>query len=385
MAPVFVASDNIITSLGFNAAENIRNIKDNVSGVLLNTNPLLHPDPIFLSVVDSERLNTTVAKLSEEKQYTRFEKLLLASISQASVKCSIDLSSPRTIFIISTTKGNIDLLESRNKDLFEPERIHIWKAAAEVSRFFKNPNKPLVISNACISGVLAVITGVDLITSGRYDNAVVAGADMLSEFVVAGFQSFKSLSFGPCKPFDAARDGLSLGEGAGTLILTSDAGHVQDTQKICACGGASSNDSNHISGPSRTGEGLFIAVQKAMAATNTTPENLDYISAHGTATPFNDEMEAKAFNLAGLGNVPLNSFKGYFGHTLGAAGVIETVLGVHSMRSNVLFNTLGFNELGVPDPVNVIKGLKNRTVNKILKTASGFGGCNAALILCKTE
>jgi 3-oxoacyl-[acyl-carrier-protein] synthase-1 len=213
----------------------------------------------------------------------------------------------------------------------------------------------------------------------------VAGADIVSEFVVSGFQSFKSLSFGPCKPFDIGRDGLNLGEGAGTLMLTSDAGHVQDTQKICACGGASSNDSNHISGPSRTGEGLYIAVQKAMDATNTTAENLDYISAHGTATPYNDEMEAKAFTLAGIENVPVNSYKGYFGHTLGAAGVIETALSVHSMRANVLFNTLGFNELGVPDVINVIKGLKNRTVNKVLKTASGFGGCNAALVLCKTE
>jgi 3-oxoacyl-[acyl-carrier-protein] synthase-1 len=126
-------------------------------------------------------------------------------------------------------------------------------------------------------------------------------------------------------------------------------------------------------------------VQKAMDATNTTAENLDYISAHGTATPYNDEMEAKAFTLAGIENVPVNSYKGYFGHTLGAAGVIETALSVHSMRANVLFNTLGFNELGVPDVINVIKGLKNRTVNKVLKTASGFGGCNAALVLCKTE
>jgi 3-oxoacyl-[acyl-carrier-protein] synthase-1 len=144
--------------------------------------------------------------------------------------------------------------------------------------------------------------------------------------------------------------------------------------------GFTTNDANHISGPSRTGEGLFIAINRILKST---PDPIDYISAHGTATPYNDEMESIAITRAGLQAVPVNSFKGYWGHTLGAAGVIESIMSTYSMRNSVLFNTLGYQEIGVTNPILIVDNLTEMEINNCLKIASGFGGCNAALLFHK--
>ena len=148
-------------------------------------------------------------------------------------------------------------------------------------------------------------------------------------------------------------------------------------------GGSSSNDANHISGPSRTGEGLVRSVEKTLKRSGLRASDIDFISAHGTATVFNDEMESIAFGRTNLNQVPLNSMKGYFGHTLGAAGVLETIMSIVSMEKNILFPNLGFNETGTSVPLNIIQHMEQKELNTVLKTASGFGGGNASLILQK--
>ena len=193
---------------------------------------------------------------------------------------------------------------------------------------------------------------------------------------------FQSLENGPCKPFDLTRNGLSLGEGCGTIILTSNESYAS-TPKIEFLSGSSANDSNHISGPSRTAEGLHLAIQGSLIESGLTADQIDYISAHGTATPFNDEMETQALVRSNMQHIPVNSFKGYFGHTLGAAGVIESILTIHSLKSNKLFKTLGFNTLGVTENINVISEHTTSSINYGMKLASGFGGCNATAIFAK--
>ena len=165
------------------------------------------------------------------------------------------------------------------------------------------------------------------------------------------------------------------------MILTADASKAVGNNPVCYLGGATSNDSNHISGPSRDGEGLYLAIAAAMKEAEVTAGEIDFISAHGTATPYNDEMESLALAWAGLENVPVNSFKGYIGHTLGAAGVIETILSIYSIRNGVLFKSAGYQTNGVSRPLNVISQNIHQPVKKILKTASGFGGCNAAMVV----
>ena len=196
-----------------------------------------------------------------------------------------------------------------------------------------------------------------------------------SDLIVSGFQSFMSLSPLPCKPFDEKRDGLSLGEAAATVVITNKS--AQGLTEIV--NGAINNDANHISGPSRTGEGLFAAISHTLGG-----EGVDFISAHGTATPYNDNMEAIAISRAGLNQTPVNSLKGYFGHTLGAAGLLESIITIEAMKNNTIIKTMGFETNGVTEPINIADNTRHQTINSVLKLASGFGGCNAAVLLKKT-
>ncbi|MCK9611883.1 MAG: beta-ketoacyl synthase N-terminal-like domain-containing protein [Bacteroidales bacterium] len=384
MLSVYICGNNAISSLGFTTEEHIDKIKKDISGVSLVTDRNLYPENFYASLVDTGRLEREFSKLADNKAFTRFEKLMILSADKA-IKGNpkIDVSSEKTIFIISSTKGNIDLLDSRNKDFFLQERNYLWKAAKIISSYFKNPNKPIIISNACISGVLAIINGANILSLGGYENAVIVGGDIVSEFVVSGFLSFKSLAFGICKPFDANRNGLNLGEGAGTLILTNKKENISADTIIEVSGGASNNDANHISGPSRTGEGLYLAISRAMKQAGVDAGKIDFVSAHGTATPFNDEMESKAFAWVGLSDVPLNSLKAFFGHTLGAAGIIESVISLYGMQENKIYKTLGYEEYGVPERITIAGQLLEKEQYCILKTASGFGGCNAAVVFEK--
>jgi len=377
---VYIASDNIITSLGFTTDENIASIKGSQTGIRQCDDKKLAPTPFWASIIDRDILQSKFSALANSQRFTHFEQMVICSVKEALSGTSVDITGERVLFILSTTKGNIDMLDNNNNSRFEKERIYLWHTARLIQQFFNFRHEPLVVSNACISGVLALIIGARLIRSGHYDNVVVTGADLVTEFVLSGFNSFQSLSDGPCRPFDKHRQGLSLGEGAATIVLTSDPMLVEEKKKICVGHGFSSNDANHISGPSRTGEGLYIVLKKILENTN---RSIDYISAHGTATSYNDEMESIAINRAGLQDVPVNSFKGYWGHTLGAAGVIESIAGIHSLIGNLLFNTLGFTEPGVNQPIAIINKTMNKELNSCLKIASGFGGCNAALLFYK--
>jgi 3-oxoacyl-[acyl-carrier-protein] synthase I len=390
MRKVFVAGDNIISSLGFTTSENTSKLRGNIIGFRISDNNSLSAVPIPLSLVDHSFLDSHFANFIEEKKpaltpgnFTRLEKMFILSIHEAIKDKELDLFGERSLLILTTTKGNIDLLEEPDKSLFNHKRIYLWEMAEVLRRTFGFVNRPLIVSNACISGVLGIGIGYSYIQSGMFDNAVVCGGDILSRFVISGFQSFQSLSPEPCKPYDISRNGLSLGEACGTIVLTSDPSKT-DGSRVFVQGTSTSNDANHISGPSRTGEELALAVSKSLKEAHLEPSDIGYISAHGTATPFNDEMESKAFSIAGLSNVPLNSFKGYWGHTLGAAGVIESVAAIHSMKDGILYKSAGFSEPGVPEKIQVITQNTEKTFDHLLKTASGFGGCNAAIIFSKS-
>ncbi len=380
MEQAYVIGDNIISSLGFTTKENIENIRAGKTGIEIYDEPKLSPEIFPASMVDSKRVEELFSGIGNSNEYTRFEKFLILSIKNASSKAGIDISGNDTLFVISTTKGNIDLLNEEKQKNFSKDRINLWAAAQEVQKFFGNPNKPVVVSNACISGVLAINTGSQFIKDGNYKNVVVAGADVISDFVVAGFQSFKSLSPTPCKPYDKDREGLTLGEGAGCVILSSE--NINDNN-IVVSGGGCNNDANHISGPSRTGEGLFLSIKSALTEANLKSDKIGFISAHGTATNYNDEMESIAVTRHGMESTPINSFKGYWGHTLGAAGMIESVATIHSLKNNELLPTKGFENLGVTNSINVVSKLETKNLDNCLKIASGFGGCNAAVIFSK--
>lgn len=383
--PIYIIADNIISSLGFTTKANWKKIVAEQTGVTCHHDPSIYPTPVWISKIQEDILATKAAQqLQSAAQYSKLEQLFLLSILDATSNVSVDLTAEDTLIIVASTKGNIDLLEHKNRGKFPKERVQLGSLAEQVQLYFKNPNTPLVVCNACISGVLAMDVAKRLLRKKKYKNIVVTGGDLISEFTLSGFQSFKAMSNAPCKPYDKNRIGINLGEGIGTVVLSTNKPAHQN-EVITIDGGASSNDANHISGPSRTGDGLFIAINKALKDAHCPKEEIDYMSMHGTATPYNDEMESKAIALANLQEVPLNSLKGYIGHTLGAAGLIESIVAIQSLKDNLLYRSLGFEELGVPKKINVIEKTSSKPLQKCLKTASGFGGCNAAMIFSKSS
>ncbi|MBT1711109.1 beta-ketoacyl synthase [Fulvivirgaceae bacterium PWU5] len=361
---VWSIADTIVSPLGYTTAENYTLLRQGVSGVSLQEAGMWWDEAVYAAAVKS---------LPAANGQSRFERMSLLALRQTLADKA--LPSEKTIFILSTTKGNIDQLGQ------ELPRLPLHETATYLAHAVGLQHS-LVVSNACISGVLALIVAKRYLETGAYDHAVVLGADVLSRFVVSGFRSLHALSAGPCRPFDAHRTGINLGEAAAVMVLTTDP-RLATGERVRLRGAGVSNDANHISGPSRTGQELAQAIGQALQASTLTPGDIDAVYAHGTATVYNDEMEAKAFDLAGLAAMPVNSLKGYYGHTLGAAGVLETIVAAQSLHHGEMLPTFGFATLGVSRPLQVSATLKPLSGKRILKTASGFGGCNAALVLEK--
>ena len=367
-------ADNVVSPLGRTSMENYVNVKAGCSGLARYEEMGMICSPFMLSRMDRYLMDELCIGLDiPEDKYTFFEKMLLSSSIQAIRKSGIDPSSDRVLFIISTTKGNVSLLD-RDVNGFPQERVLLGKSASIVSRYFGNPNTPVVVCNACISGVCAQIEAMRALRSGRYDYAVVIGADEQSPFIISGFLSFKALTDTPCRPFDKGRTGLNLGECAATVVLKAVDGA---TGGWILDGGAIRNDANHISGPSRTGEGSYLALMEVLNVCGR--EGLAFLNVHGTATAYNDEMESIAIYRAGLIDVPVTGLKGYYGHTMGAAGIMESILSMYAVEDGTVLATRGYSEQGVTYPVNVSSLNRSATGNRFIKLLSGFGGCNAAL------
>lgn len=311
--------------------------------------------------------------------FTRFESLVINQVEDVCKQAGVSLESPSSRLVISTTKGNVDLLAEHG---LVPES-YLYTSASAIASYFNACHRPIVISNACISGLSAMVVARNILLDKEVDNVVVVGCDVLSEFIVEGFRSFKSISAQPCRPYDDLRDGLSLGEACGAVVLTA-CREKAATSCIELCGGAVTNDANHISGPSRTGDGLFYAMDQAMKQAGIMAEQVSFVNTHGTATRYNDEMESKAVAWAGLSDTPLNAVKGYIGHTLGASGVVEAIICAQELRNDVIYGSKGFSTPGTPCPVAITPETRTgRELTCCVKTASGFGGCNAAVVLCK--
>ena len=368
MKNVWIAGDALVSPLGEGTEENFNALKNGSSGVTSVHDPALSPNPIMAGKIE---------RLQKQAGHTRFEEMCIRAIDLVLTNSKVDPG--RTLFILSSTKGNIRFLESGQTN---HPRIHLPATAKFLQTMF-GFKKNIVVSNACISGVMALIVAKRFLQSEHFDHALVIGADELSPFVVSGFQSLNALSEEACKPFDASRKGINLGEAAAAVLLSVDPGSLGVKAKVKILGSGLSNDANHISGPSRTGEELCFAIDTALKESELSPNQIDFISAHGTATLYNDEMETKAFALAGLSATAVNSLKGYYGHTLGAAGVLETIISVQCLLKDTLIPCLGFQQGGTSQALEVIQKVETKPLRTFLKTASGFGGCNAAIVLQK--
>ena len=374
LTPVYITADALFSSLGFGTQENLEAIRNYQSGISLRTDGCISASPLLAATIDRERLHN-LAKAEGIADHPRMEQLFILAIRSVLSQSGVSLEDPGCGLILSTTKGNIDLLGGQTSE--PDERVFLATMAERIGAHFGGYNSVEVISNACISGVSALIVAKRQIESGMRRRVIVAGGDILSHFITSGFLSFRSVSKNRCLPYDARRDGLNLGEACGAVLLSTE----RTPDAILLAGGAISNDANHISGPSRTGDGLYFAIRQAMNEAQITPEEVSFVNTHGTATVYNDEMESKALYLAGLQSAPVQSLKPYFGHTLGASGVIESIICMHELKEGTLFATLGYEEPGVPMPLVISGTHQQMKMTCCVKTASGFGGCNAALLL----
>lgn len=379
---VFISASAMVTSLGEGVERNFSALLRGEVGVCRVVNPRVSQSPVTAGIIPDSVCDALYERYDRQRTLTLTEIIAVHCISSVLGNRGADGIG----LVIASAKGNISLLEGHSAEWaeFHEETCEVAGSALLLgpmarriaSRFGINADDTFVVSNACISGITAVAVARRLILSGRYKEMIVVGVDTQNRFITSGFASFKSLSDDVCRPYDESRCGLNLGEACGAMLLTTEGNGV------CISGAALTDDANHISGPSRTGDGLYFAMRKAMSEAGA--ENVDMLQMHGTATAYNDEMESKACSLAGLQNVPVQSLKPYFGHTMGASGVIETIIAAEELRNKILAGTPGFETLGVPMPLNISRSNVELPSGKplcALKTASGFGGTNAALLL----
>ena len=388
---IYKIADNVLTPLGETTAQNYEAVKAGRGLLRRYEGQWGIPEP-FCASLFSEEQNQTLAI----EGLTRFESLVVRSARSAIQEAGIDPSQQRVVLILSTTKANIELLEAggRRQGLREPGPAEAVKRIAEVLGIV---TQPIVVCNACISGVAAIILAQRLLEGGAYDYAIVCGADVLNLFTVSGFQSLKAVSEDVCKPFDIERLGLNLGEAAATIVLTH-GDRPRVLRKLRTQGsvpmshwaieaGAVRNDAFHISSPSKNGEGARLALEavlrQAQGSAQELTEGLAMINAHGTATMFNDQMESVAIERAGLSTIPVNALKGYFGHTLGAAGILETIITMAALDDHTILGIKGFEERGVSGKILLTNDNMPTDKRRFMKMISGFGGGNAAILVGK--
>lgn len=366
----YIIADNIISPLGETSEENYLSVKAGRSGIRTYEPGTCNiPEGFYASLLFEDF--ETLALRSAQKAIANAQKTMGNAL--------LELKGKRTAFILSSTKGNIE------------ENISLADSAQRIASQLGIDAKPIVVCNACISGLSALILGNRLIDSGLYDAAIVCGCDTPRQFILSGFQSLKALSPEPCRPFDMERMGLNLGEAAATLILSKNP--IQGNSWRMG-DGVIRNDAFHISTPSKTADGLYLSLQRTLESFTKEisstckqidmKEHLAFINAHGTATLFNDQMESVAIGRAGLSDLPANAYKSFWGHTMGAAGILETIISMKAIDDDTILGTRGFSELGVSGKMNICA--ENRPTDKkgFIKMLSGFGGCNATIWAAKS-
>lgn len=288
------------------------------------------------------------------------------------------------MLVLSTTKGEIEEFEKGvlDNDNTAAAEALAWRTAAKIAELLGISRPAMVVSNACASGLVAMDVTARMIARGEAEKAIVVGVDTVSRFVLAGFSCLAALSSGPCRPYDAERDGLSLGEGAGAVVLERNA----DGEGLLLCASAVTNDAHHVTAPMRSGDGLAAAIGEALRRAGVAPADVDVVNGHGTGTVYNDAMESKAVSAVfGRRMPPLYSLKGYVGHTLGAAGVAESVIALKGLAEGIVPGTLGLSTVDSEIDANVSPQAREAGGRYLVSFKSGFGGINAASVFERAE
>lgn len=393
MKGVGVTGMGIISAIGDSVEQNYDSLLHLKKGISRVENiDTIHRDVI--KVGEIKRSNQDLAgylNLPSDHNYPRTSMLGVIAARQAVENAGIsDINSVRTGLISATSVGGMDTTE---KHFFEfmtnPEsRKHILShdpgdSSHKIADSLGLKGYVTTISTACSSAANAMMLGARMISAGVLDRVVVGGTDALSKFTINGFKTLMILSDEDNTPFDHHRKGLNLGEAAAYLVLESESVIKKENKKVLAylSGYGNSNDAFHQTASSENGEGATLAMQKALKVSGLSPEDIDYINVHGTATGNNDLSEGRAIiNVFGDHVPDFSSTKAYTGHTLAAAGAIEAVYSILALQNGVVFPNLNFKT--PMEEFNLLPQtvLKNKQIKHVLSNSFGFGGNCSTLI-----
>lgn len=383
---IAVTGTGIVCSIGRNKSEVWKAIVESRAGIAKMTR---FPGETFPTDIAAE----ASLDLPKGKRLSRTDLFALAAAKEAIEEAG---AIPLDRAVVSTGSSTGGLLEGED---YYFRRLVRGRRRTRASRVLQQPTSGPsdavaqyfnlgggVVSNAtaCASAGAAIGMAADYLRSGHADVAIAGGSDALCRLTYSGFNVLQAVDPEPCSPFGAQRKGITLGEGAGFLVLERWDDAVARGATILAelSGYGASCDAHHPTAPSADGRGAEAAMRGALAEGGLQPADIDYVNAHGTGTTLNDSAETAAI-IAALGTgVPVSSSKSYFGHTLGASGAVEAVVSVLALQNQIAPPTLRLNETGAECPLDYIPHTpRPMTLANVLSNTFGFGGSNVSLLL----
>ncbi len=388
-AGIVITGAGIISAIGVGKDETLRSLLARRSGIgRLRHLQTAHSDLPCGEVNMSDNELKGLLGIPTGKEVPRTTLFGIIAVKEAMEEAGVK-GSDRVALISGTTVGGMDVterhyLQDDDQSLF---RLHdCGSCTDEIADFFGGFGLVTTISTACSSAANSIMLGADLIRSGRCDVVVAGGSECLTKYHLNGFNSLKILDSEPCRPFDATRNGLNLGEGAGFVVLESEehalARGAEPLGVLSGYGNAC--DAFHQTASSDDGEGAFLAMSKALDMSGLSPEDIDYINAHGTATPNNDASESRAMiRLFGDKVPPVSSTKAFTGHTTSAAGSIEAVICLLAIGHGFIPANLNWKEPFDGGIVPETEGRESVTLNHVLCNSFGFGGNDSSLLISR--
>ena len=390
---IVITGEGIISAIGNDKAAVLQSLLDGRSGIveMKHLHSSHHELPVGEVQLSNDEMKAMLA-LPVEEQTSRTSLMGMLAVRQALAEAQLPETAPknrRVVLISGTTVGGMDITE-QYYDSFATSDEHLdclkkhdcGSSTEEIAAMF-GISECTTISTACSSAANALILGANLLKTGQADLVMAGGSEALTRFHLNGFNSLMILDHEPCRPFDAQRAGLNLGEGAAFVVMETEASARERGAEIHAwlTGYGNACDAFHQTASSDNGEGAYRAMTEALEMAHLQPEDIDYVNAHGTGTPNNDLSESAALKRVFAEKMPLiSSTKAFTGHTTSASGSIETVICLLAMQHHFVPANLRW-EHQIPDGITPTTGVKDVTLKHVVCNAFGFGGNDSSLIL----
>ena len=395
MNRIVVTGIGVISSIGNTVEENRMSLMKGISGITKIDKSF--PSK-FAGVLPFGEIKTSTEKFKEQLEahepgLTRNSLLALHAFEEAVTNAGItatQLQSFDTTLVGATTIGGICLTDQLYKDASAAKEGSAYLASYDCASVYMYLQERFAINGivntintACSSSANAIMYGARLIKNGRAKRAIVGGVDCIAKFTLNGFNSLFILSPDLCTPFDAARKGLNLGEGAAFLVLEKEEDCAGKTIYAALAGYGNSNDAYHPSSLSEDGDGPYLAMSGALESAGLLPSDISFINAHGTATENNDEVESKAMLRLFEKQPAFASTKSYTGHTLGAAAAIEAVYSILNLTHQEIYPALHYKDPIASTGLIPVQSYTKTTVKHVMSNSFGFAGNCSSLIFSK--